>query len=319
MPSSPSPKATSLLPFAAEGRGVPASGSMLESDEPIIGAMCPGDFRKGKVAVTSGRFSNLEFDDGADKGQPPAQKAGAPLRHARFVAEDRDAGHCVRQAEAQELAGDHEAALRSFSAALGEDPLLFDAWLGQARMLVELGEYPEARLWVDKALEKLPDNPQLLAVKSMAMYRMGLCHDARALNDTALQGKGESALVWVCRGELMLADRRAAADECFAHAKRLANPKGPTLMHIGAAYLRCGHYSLAMATLQEAAAAIPKAARVWYLLGRTQHELGLTSQANVSLAQARQLAPDNARYRDAAAAKGSGGAVRGILRRLFGR
>ena len=36
MPSSPSPKAASSVPLAGEGRRVPASGSMLGSDEPQI-------------------------------------------------------------------------------------------------------------------------------------------------------------------------------------------------------------------------------------------------------------------------------------------
>jgi len=273
------------------------------------------------ASVSGGRFSNLEFDDGDQQKPrgPTSAKPEAPRGH--FVAETRDAAFYMRQAQGQELAGDHETALRSFSAALGEDPLLLEAWVGQARMLIELGEYPEARMWADKALEKFPDNPQLLAVKSVAMYRVGLCMDARRLNDVALQGKGESPLVWLCRADLMLADSRAAADQCFDHARHLASPKGPTLMRIGALYLEHGHYAEAMSALQEAASQLPKAARAWYLLGLAQQELALGAQAVVSFEQASSLAPRNAQYRKAADGRAprSGGALRRFLRRLFGR
>jgi len=275
--------------------------------------------------MAKGRFSNLEFegDDArdpraeADKPQAAAQADGA--RH--FVAQVADADSYMQQAESQELAGDHENALRSYSAALGENHLLLDAWVGQVRMLLELEEYPEARIWADKALEKFPDHPQLLAAKSVALHRMGNERDALGLNDTALQARGESVLVWVCRGELMFADNRPAAVECFNRAIRLPAPKGPTLMQVGAVLLRCGEFSLALSTLQKAAAQLPDAARVWYLLGRAQEELGLLDQARVSYQQARDRAPRLKLYKDAAGRKEGRLAsyVKGTFRRWFGR
>ncbi|MBM4043382.1 MAG: tetratricopeptide repeat protein, partial [Planctomycetes bacterium] len=113
--------------------------------------------------MAKGRFSNLEFGDG---GEAPAPAATAPRAEQPFASQLKDADYYLRQAEAQELEGSHDAALRSFSAALGENPLLLDAWVGQLRMLLELGEYPEARLWADKALEKFPNHAQVLAAKS---------------------------------------------------------------------------------------------------------------------------------------------------------
>jgi len=273
--------------------------------------------------VTEGRFANLEFgDEGAARpGQPSQRSPAAEARAGDFGTELKDAQYYLRQAEAQELEGNHEAALRSYSAALGENHLLLDAWVGQLRMLLELEEYPEARLWADKALERFPDNPAILAAKSIALHRMGLRRDARALNDSALQAKGESALVWLCRGELVLAESRPAALECLNHAFRLASPKGPTLMHTGAVLLRYGQYGSALTALQRAAAALPRAARVWYLLGRAQEELGLLAQARVSYAQAHELAPRHRLYKEAAMNKRRGLAARmkGVLRRLLAR
>jgi tetratricopeptide (TPR) repeat protein len=267
--------------------------------------------------LADGRFSNLEFDERGRQGRQPAADDSPTGKADHFVSGIRDAQHYLRQAEAQELADDPEAALRSFAAALGEDPLLLEAWAGQVRMLIELEEYPEARLWADKALEKFPDNPALLALKSVALRRMGSHTEAWGLNDVALQGKGDWALVWACRGELMLADRRPAAEQCFARAQSLAPNTAPMMMRIGAIYLRYHKYSQALDVLQKAAASLPQAARVWYLLGRAQEELALSGQARVSYEQARRLATLGSRCRNAHVAAGLTRWLRKLLRRLF--
>jgi Flp pilus assembly protein TadD len=44
-------------------------------------------------------------------------------------------------------------------------------WTGQVRMLIELKEFHEAKLWADKALEKFPNEPELLAAKAVALAR----------------------------------------------------------------------------------------------------------------------------------------------------
>ena len=48
-------------------------------------------------------------------------------------------------------------------------------------MLVELGEYQEAKLWADKAIEKFPGDPELLAAKAVALARSGDLQGALAL------------------------------------------------------------------------------------------------------------------------------------------
>ena len=249
--------------------------------------------------MAEGRFSNLEFGEGGEAPAPTAA-AAAPRAEQPFASELKDADYYLRQAEAQELEGNHDAALRSFSAALGENPLLLDAWVGQLRMLLELDEYPEARLWADKALEKFPNHALVLAAKSLAVLRMGMRRDARVLNDAAVQGKGEWPLVWLARGELMMAESPAAATECLNRALRAASPRGPCLLEIGSLLLRQHHYAVALSALQRAAAELPNAARAWFLLGCAQRELGLGEPARVSFQQAQRLAPRIALYREAA-------------------
>jgi len=278
-----------------------------------------------------GRFSSLEFDDGKGGAKPPPGAEGAPAtrppRVVRqgFANEIRDAAYYVTKAETEELAGDHEKALRSYSAALGEDPLLLEAWLGQLIMLLELEEYPEARLWADKALEKFPDNPQLLAAKSVALLREGLPGKARDLNDAALARKGEAEVAWLSRAEIMLTETgaaggNAAGEECLGRAVALSRHKGLTRLRAAAVALRCGKFAIALPILREATTELARSAKAWYLLGRAQEECGFTTQAMTSYRQAVGLAPSNDAYRSALAGrKNRSGGIAGFFRRLLGK
>ncbi len=268
--------------------------------------------------MTEGRFSSLEIDEykspreGMASGG--AESPGEGRKH--FVEQIRDADYYMKQTGPLALAGEHEKALRAYAAALGENPLLLDAWVGQVRMLLELGEYPEAVLWADKAMERFPDNPQLLASKSIALYRTGHHRQARGMNDVALQKKGEFEIVWLSRGELMLGDVGAASTECFAHAQRLSTNRATTMMHIGGLYLRNGHHGQALSTLREASREMPQASWVWYQLGRAQTEVGDYEQARISFAQAHKLNPRNETYETAVREQPR--RHQGWLQKLFG-
>lgn len=273
--------------------------------------------------MSGGRFSNLEIGEVGKPGGGGVQGAtDSPHEGPKhFIEQVRDADYYMKQTEPLSLDGEHEKALRAYAAALGENPLLLDAWVGQVRMLLELEEYPEAVLWADKAMERFPENPQLLAVKSIALYRMGRRRQAHGMNDVALQQKGEFEVVWLSRGELMLGDERAASEECFQHARRLSAGKGVTLLYIGGLYLRYGHYSRALGALREASREIPRAAWVWYQLGRVQAKLGDYQHARISFEEAHRLNAENETYSEALreSPEGIGAWLRGFLRRLSNR
>ncbi len=269
--------------------------------------------------MSEGRFSNLEVDEYKRSGEATprgaAESAGQVRKH--FVEEIRDADYYLRQTESLVLNGEHEKALRAYAAALGENPLLLDAWVGQVRMLLELEEYPEAVLWADKAMERFPESPPLLAAKSIALYRMGHHRQARGMNDAALQKKGEFEIVWLSRGEIMLANDRAASTECFERAKRLSTRPVLTVMHIGGLYLRYGHHGSALSALREASREMPQASWVWYQLGRAQAAVGDHEQARISFGEAHKLNVANESYERALRQPPE--RAQGWIQRLFGR
>jgi Flp pilus assembly protein TadD len=117
------------------------------------------------------RFVNLEFgDESEDQWQ---KQSGVLKDEASYVAEARKAFEDGR----------FEQALRLYSKVLEFNPQNGSAWTGQVRMLTELGEAREARMWADKALERFPQDPELLAAKGVALARSGDLEGALAFSD----------------------------------------------------------------------------------------------------------------------------------------
>src|SRR6266481_5895300 len=128
------------------------------------------------------RFVNLEFGGESED----AQKQGLVKDEAYYSAEARLAFE----------SGDFESALRLYSKVLEFNPQNSVAWTGQVRMLIELDEHHEAKVWADKALERFPHEPELLAAKAVALARGGDLQEALAFSDAAIEERGDSPYIW---------------------------------------------------------------------------------------------------------------------------
>lgn len=287
---------------------------------------------QGISPVTKDRFTKLELEETIEvtavRPTPRTKADKEPLRpdepvlhKGQFGTRVKDAQYHMEQALKRELEGSHEDALRSYSAALGENPLLLDAWLGQLVMLLELGEYPEARVWADKALESFPDHPSLLAAKAVAFHRMGRRREARDISDAAVQVQRDVDFVWLCRGELMLEDSGPASEHCFTNAVRISPDKPRMKLRIGAVLNRYGYHTRGLTVLREAVGELADSAWLWHLLGSTQEDLGLSDEAMTSFKRAAQLAPLNQAYKQALVPKKRSltDSVSALFRRLFNK
>ena len=226
------------------------------------------------------RFSHLEFGD--KRRSQKTDGLGEPVRDQDFFAE---------RAMTYWLAGDFEQALQNYSRALEKNSAFYPGWFGQVRMLIELREYPEARLWADKALELFPDHPELLAAKAVAFARDADVNKAQAFSDAAMTKKAVSSYVWLARAEVLLIRRRPAAENCLQNALSLAGEGSAVVrLNAGRVLLRHGHYSSATEYLRAAAQDLPRSALAWYELGRCQVRLGFP-EADVSLKQSLLLHP----------------------------
>ena len=88
------------------------------------------------------RFVNLEFS-GESEDHARQQKSLV-----------KDDGYYFSEARSAFENGKFESALRLYSKVLEFNPQNAAAWTGQVRMLIELAEFREAKLWADKALER---------------------------------------------------------------------------------------------------------------------------------------------------------------------
>ena len=227
-----------------------------------------------------GRFINLEFDsDSEERSQRPER----PLL--------KDEIYYVSEARSAFETGNFESALRLYSKVLEFNPQNVAAWTGQVRMLIELDECKEAKLWADKALERFPHDPELLAAKAVALARQGDLQEALSFSDAAIEERGDTPYVWLARGDVMLARNERRADYCFEKAMLLA-PRDWFVAWL-AARIRFYYEQFAMALklLQQAVSWKADHFLLWLELGLCQKSLGLVGPARDSFGLARQLNP----------------------------
>jgi Flp pilus assembly protein TadD len=225
------------------------------------------------------RFGNLELgnesEDQWQQQKPPAKDEAYYLSEARSAYEN----------------GEFEKALRSFSKVIEYNPQNAAAWTAQVKMLIELGEFHEARLWADKALERFSSCPELLAGKAVALARGGDLQGALAFSDASIGERGDTPYIWLARGDVLLARKEACADYCFEKALLLAPRDWFTAWLAARIRFYYQQFALALTLLQKAVEWNAGHFILWLELGHCQQVLGMVSPARVSFIQARQLNP----------------------------
>jgi len=249
------------------------------------------------------RFINLEFSDGSGKEHRPEEKIPA-----------KGEAHYLAEAQSAFESGRFEPGLRLYSKVLEYNPCNTHAWAGQVRMLIELGEYREAKLWADKALERFPNDPELLAAKAVALGRSGDLDGAMAFSDAAMGERGDSPYVWLARGDVLMARSEPLADYCLDQALLLAGDDWFTLWLAARVRFYYRQFVLALKLIQRAVELNAGQFILWLEQGYCQLALGMMGAAEGSFTQARQLNPLCREAKDALHAVANSG----ILARLRG-
>ena len=209
------------------------------------------------------RFSQLEFGETNPKRE---RSHGEPIR---------DADHFHKEALGYWLIGDFELALRNYSRVLEVNNMAFDAWAGQVLMLIELGEYREAVVWADKAMELFPEHPELLAVKAVAYARDAKMEQAIAYSDNSISKENVTPRVWLARAEVLLDRKSQVAENCISKAVSIAGNITPIIKLEAARLLRRReNYAGAIEYLNDVVKVLPKSALAWYELGCCQAAVG---------------------------------------------
>ena len=237
-----------------------------------------------------GRFSKLELDDKQAKANKELLDKTAPIE------EGYDQEYYLQQANEYYRKGDYEKSLRYYSRALGIDNTLVPAWVGQVRALIELKEYREAHVWVNKALEIFPGEPDLLAAKAVVYCKLGQVKQAIAISDLAMEQKTPTAFVWLARGQVFLSKRGRNAEFCFNKAIELSKDDWFMYQLVGLTYMEKKQYSRAQQYLSEATSRNSTNPYLWLEVGLCCQNLGFYPRAIKCFEQALEIDP---RYKPA--------------------
>ena len=240
------------------------------------------------------RFRHLEFEE--PTGHPPLRT------QTRLGDEER----WLTEAQLAFEAGRFEPALRGFARALEFNPRSARAWAGQARMLVELGALDDAKTWADRGLQACPEDAELLAVKAVALGRLGDGVAALAFSDAAIAVRGDLPYVWLARADVLLGRKEPAAEQSLERALALGAFHWFQLWLASRVLAFHRRFARALQLAQRGLETAADRAVLWLQLGDCQLALGLAGAARHAFAQARELDPASVPG-DRMDAAGSGG------------
>jgi tetratricopeptide (TPR) repeat protein len=159
-------------------------------------------------------------------------------------------------------------------------------------MLIELGEFREAKLWAEKALAIFPREGELLAAKAVALARTGDGKAALAFSDASMEVETSTPYIWLARGDVLLARKEKRATYCFEKAILLARDHWLWPWLASRVHTFYKQTAQALKFAQQALALDAVRAIIWQQLGRCEAALGLASKAQQSFERARELDRD---------------------------
>jgi len=203
--------------------------------------------------------------------------------------------HYFEKAEAALARGAFEKALRYYGRALERERDRPEAWLGQVRALLDMGQPDEAMTWMEQAAGVMGERPALLALRAIACARQDNIDDARAWSDRSMREGRDSAEVWMARAEVVYAtggDKMARVNLEKAHERAGARGRpGEAARRCGEVALAAGDLSAARRWLERAAREDPESPLAALRLGVFWERAGDIPKAKLELSRALSLEP----------------------------
>lgn len=238
------------------------------------------------------RFRWLEFDEPKTPESVP-EKKGADADDVAGV-DMTDARQVLKLADDAYRLLEYEKALRLYSKTLSIDPNIEDAWSGQLRCLLDLGENPEALTWAIKAQKMFPKNADVQSARALALARQGKLQEAIAFSDGAMKNDRQSWFVWVARGEILALAGSGNAEFCMVKARESERGSDWLItLKIAQAYAATPATDKALPLFRKVLAEHADLADVWYALAKLQLELGFVGESRESIEHAVRLQPMN--------------------------
>ncbi|MHB1455456.1 MAG: tetratricopeptide repeat protein [Armatimonadota bacterium] len=202
-----------------------------------------------------------------------------------------DQDDCMSKADAFFDDEDYERALGMYSRALQYDVNLENAWLGQLRCLMELGEFQEAEIWSKRALDRFADSAQLMAARGVNEGRMGDYTSAIRCVDAAFGSSDITPYAWIARGEVLTPVNAVNAKACFLKAVEMAKNDWRTYAWIGRSYMVHGCCHQALDFLKTAVRLDNNRYACWYRIGKCYEALRQPADARTAYRRALSICP----------------------------
>jgi len=300
-PTGESTPEASAIPAASPKATEPAGAAPVTQPDPV-----PGKRRL--------EMAGAGTNPGVETKGSPASRHDADAAPSLSSPAD-DAPATLIQAEQAYYVGDWDRALRLYSRALQLNASLVRPWVGQVYALLRKRQDGEAMTWVNRALERFPEDPSLLSVRGLVYAAKGMHQRALGSSDYAI-GVGSTREAWLARGEILLQAGSANAGPCFDKALEIDPGNALSHTHIGMAYLDHRHWGNALEHFEKAAEKDSKNYYLWLQIGRCAERMRFLDRARSAYERATQLQPTN---RDAASALEkmlSGNPISRLFRRL---
>ncbi len=199
--------------------------------------------------------------------------------------------HFMDQADLAMRRGRYESALRYYGRALERDRIRAEAWAGQARALLEMGQAAEAFTWLEQAVRVAGERPGFHALRAIAAARQGDADDALAWADKAMRTGADLAEVWLARAEVLYQQGQgSAAGRCLDKAHE-REPGSHTARRCGEVALGVGDLPRARTWLERARSQDAECPLVALRLGIYWERAGHIDRARDELSRALSLEP----------------------------
>jgi tetratricopeptide (TPR) repeat protein len=216
------------------------------------------------------RFARVELPDHKEKtfddfllGKTGCQEGSSePMPNAEH--QHKNLKKTLAAAQDSYFRGYYLDGLKYYAKVLSQDPKRIAAWVGQVRILVDVGQYKGAIYWAEKAGELSGSKKLFSFVRALALAHEGRIGEAKTIINVPV-GKDESPMMWLLRGEVLIRIRinliqkiftpykgigRLGAFFCFV--KALGDDQYDPFINqrIGLAYLLARQYNRAFECLQ---------------------------------------------------------------------
>jgi tetratricopeptide (TPR) repeat protein len=114
-----------------------------------------------------------------------------------------DVGEVLRNARDNYFHGFYLDGLKDYARVLRTDQQQVEAWIGQVRILVDIGRPHAAVYWADNGLEHFSDSKVMAFAKAFALAHAGRIEHAKRIINIPV-AKDEAAVVWLFRGEVLV-------------------------------------------------------------------------------------------------------------------